>query len=109
LYQYGNVYGFNQGVNVPYQSNNQQVVKVNGDNGARMYQMQPNSSCLLLDESAPRIFLIQTDGACYKTISAYKIEPDVPEPTPDWNQLNERISRLEGIINESYSTGNESK
>lgn len=43
----------------PYQNINshmmpsQQVIKVNGRNGAEAYQMSPNSSVLLLDESAP--------------------------------------------------------
>ena len=31
-----------------------EIVKVNGENGARAYQLAPNSSALLLDESAPR-------------------------------------------------------
>lgn len=31
----------------------QEVVRVNGKNGADAYQMAPNSSILLLDETAP--------------------------------------------------------
>lgn len=33
----------------------QEVVRVNGRNGANAYQMAPNSSILLLDETAPII------------------------------------------------------
>jgi hypothetical protein len=37
----------------PYTVQRQEVVRVNGRNGAEAYQMAPNSSALLLDESAP--------------------------------------------------------
>jgi hypothetical protein len=39
----------------PYQqiSNHQEVIRVNGRQGAEAYQMAPNSSVLLLDENAP--------------------------------------------------------
>lgn len=33
--------------------NKQEVIRVNGRNGANAYQMAPNSSILLLDETAP--------------------------------------------------------
>lgn len=84
----------------------QQIIKVNGENGARAYQMMPNSSALLLDESAPRLFLAQTDGAGYKTIASYKLEPYVEEPVPDLNELSTRISKLEEIINGKSNTTN---
>lgn len=87
----------------PYM-NNQQVIRVNGENGARAYQMLPNSSALLLDETAPIIWLAQTDGAGYKTVTPYKIEPYVPKAQPDIKSLTDRISRLEEIINESYAS-----
>ena len=37
--------------------------------------MSPNSSIILLDESAPLIWLKMTDGAGYPTITPYRIEP----------------------------------
>lgn len=46
-----------------------EVVKVNGENGARAYSMGPNSSALLLDESGLMIWLVTTDGAGYKRAS----------------------------------------
>ena len=42
-----------------------EIVKVNGENGARAYQLAPNSSALLLDESSPIVWLVQSDGAGY--------------------------------------------
>ena len=53
----------------------QQIVRVNGENGARAFQMAPNSSALLLDESNPIVWLSQSDGAGYKTVTPYRIEP----------------------------------
>lgn len=81
--------------------NNQQVVKVNGENGARMYQLPPSSSALLLDETSPRVFLIQTDGAGYKTINPYKIEPIVPAPQPDLLDIMDRLTKLEANYEQS--------
>lgn len=77
----------------------QEIVRVNGENGAKAYQLAPNSSALLLDESAPLVWLVQTDGAGYKTAVPYTIAPYQAEPTPDYNSLEERIRRLEDVIN----------
>ncbi len=82
----------------------QQIVRVNGENGARTYQMLPNSSALLLDETAPLVWLAQTDGAGYKTVTPYKIEPYTPDPVPDFKDILSRIERLEGRLNESNIT-----
>lgn len=86
---------------------NNQVVRVNGENGARMYQMMPNSSALLLDEHDPIVWLVQTDGAGYKTINPYKIEPIKPTPQPDLNDLIARIERIEVKLNESNNSNAE--
>lgn len=92
----------------PYQPylNNQQIIRVNGEAGAKAYQMMPNSSTLLLDESAPRLFLAQTDGAGYKSISAYKLEPYIEESPVDVASLSERLTKLEEIVNAKSNTSN---
>ena len=77
----------------------QEVVKVNGENGARAYQIGANSSALLLDESGLMIWLVTTDGAGYKTCAAYDIAPHKTAPQADYAALEERITRLEGVIN----------
>ena len=77
----------------------QEIVRVNGENGAKAYQLAPNSSALLLDESAPLVWLVQTDGAGYKTAVPYSITPHQAQPAPDLNSLEERIARLEDLIN----------
>ena len=80
-----------------------QVTRVNGRNGASAYNIGANSSALLLDESGTMVWLITTDGAGYKTINPYDISPHQDTPAPDFSNLETRISRLEGIINE-YSS-----
>ena len=51
----------------------QQVTRVNGENGARAYQIGPNSSAMLLDESGLMVWLVTSDGAGYKTAQTQKI------------------------------------
>ena len=77
----------------------QQVVRVNGENGARTYQIGANSSALLLDESGLMVWLVTSDGAGYKTVQAYDITPHQAAPAPDYGGLENRIKRLEEIVN----------
>lgn len=82
----------------------QEVAKVNGENGARAYQIAPNSSVLLLDEVNPIVYLKTSDSGGYASITPYSITPYQSEPTVDVKSLEERIERLEGLINESNTT-----
>ena len=77
----------------------QEIIKVNGENGARAYQMAPQSSAILMDESHPLIWVVQTDGAGYKTVTPFTITPYQAQPAPDLNSMNDRITRLEEILN----------
>lgn len=81
----------------------QEVVKVNGENGARAYQIGANSSALLLDESGAMVWLVTTDGAGYKTVAAFDISPHEQAPAPDYESLETRIARLEEMINNGNS------
>ncbi len=94
-----------------YTGQRQDLVRVNGKPGAEAYQMPPNSSALLLDESAPIVWLAQTDGAGYKPLSPYSITPYQPEPPVDVKSLVGRIERLEGLINDkpNSSSGRKNK
>ena len=85
---------------MPYQQQPQmQVVKVNGQNGANAFQIGPNSSVILLDESGSLVWLVTTDGAGYKTVAPYDITPHQAKPAPDYVGLEARIKRLEDVIN----------
>lgn len=82
----------------------QEVVKVNGEPGARAYPMGPNSSALLLDVSGQIVWAVTTDGAGYKTVAPYDITPHQDAPAPDFGGLEARIARLEEKINGGTST-----
>lgn len=85
------------------------VVTVNGENGAQAYPLAPNSSALLLDESQPLVWLVKTDGAGYKTVSAFNITPHEQAKQPTNADLEQRITRLEEIINAQSDTGRNAK
>lgn len=101
-------------MNYPYQNNQylqnlmlpqqQEVVKVNGKNGVDAFQLAPNSSALLLDTTASIVWLVQTDGAGYKTSTPYDITPHIPEEEVQYKSLEERISKLEETINAKSNT-----
>ena len=108
---YLNPYGYQQPVQqyAPPSS----VIKVNGENGARSYNMGANSSALLLDESGLMVWLCTTDGAGYKTVTPYDITPHQVTPAPDFVSLESRIKKLEDLINgdstDSYTIRRRSK
>ena len=77
-----------------------EVIQVNGENGARAFAMAPNSSALLMDATAPIVWLCTTDGAGYLTASPFSIAPYQPEKPVDVKTLEERIERLEARMSE---------
>lgn len=86
-----------------------EIIRVNGENGAKAYQLPPNSSILLLDETAPIIWLKTTDGASYPTIKGYTITPIDNEPKEqvsnslDYSSLDERVTKLERMMQNGHS------
>lgn len=86
-----------------------EVPAVTGKNGAEAYALPPNSSVLLLDNSAPVVWLKVTDGAGYPTVTGYKIEPLQAQQQPDFNALENRIARLEAVINGKSDIGSTRK
>lgn len=87
------------------QNYRREIVRVNGRGGVDAYRMPPNSSELLLDETAPLVWLVQTDGAGYKTSTAFDITPHVEAAPVDINALVERIAKLEGMLHDKSDTG----
>ena len=78
------------------------IVKVNGRGGAEAYRIAPNSSVLLLDSTAPILWLKTTDGAGYPTLDAYDIAPHV-EPAqagPDdrIEEIDHRLRKIENLL-----------
>ena len=52
-----------------------EVTHVHGEPGIDALQMAPNCEGLFLDDTAPLVWLVQTDGAGYKTIAPFDITP----------------------------------
>jgi len=77
-----------------------EVIRVTGLAGANTLQLLPNSSCLLLDNERPIVYLVVTDGAGYKTVTSYDITIHKEETH---SPLEERVSRLEEIIEQSLA------
>ena len=80
------------------------VVRVSGRPGADAYQMAPNSEVLLLDETAPVVWLKTTDGAGYPRLTAYDITIHEEEKPVDYKSFDERLKRLEDYINAQSNT-----
>ena len=72
-----------------------EVIKVNGQAGANNLHMAPNSSMLVLDETAPIVWYAQTDGTGYLTVTPFDISPHQSQQQININVLAERISKLE--------------
>lgn len=104
---YNNSFPQNMYNNYPYavQQNFQQqqlphyeVIKVNGKPGVDAFQMGPNSSVLLLDETQNVVWFVQTDGAGYKTPTPFTISPYVEKPQIDVNALNDEVNSLKAMV-----------
>lgn len=100
---YGNPYGYTQmgpqSVPGASQAFAGQVTRVNGRNGAEAFRMAPNSSILLMDENDPIVWLKQTDGAGYATVTPYTVTPYQAAAPVDVNGLEARVKRLEEMLN----------
>ena len=95
-YGYPQIPQYRQQVTQPIRS---QIIEVSGQPGAQALNLAPNCSALLLDNTAPIVWLAKSDGAGYKTVTPYKITPYEPETLVDITGLEKRIERLEAAIN----------
>lgn len=57
-----------------YQMNKQELIKVNGIDGARAYQMPPNSTTALFDGNNDLMYIKTTDGAGFGTVRTFRFE-----------------------------------
>lgn len=57
----------------PYNSQNQ-LIRVTGIEGAKAYQMYPNSTVALFDSNEDLMYIKSTDGAGFPTIRTFKFE-----------------------------------
>ena len=82
------------------------ITRVNGENGVDALRMAPRSELLAMDISRSDALIgwyVKTDDAGYKSKTPYLLTPYEPQPaqgTADLTSIEERLTRLEGIINE---------
>ena len=86
-------YNFQQPIAPPQQK--VKIVRVNGENGARAYQLPPGSEALVLDETAAIVWLVQTDDAGYKTVTPYDVLPHQQKTEPDAKEIGSRIDSID--------------
>lgn len=114
-WQNGNMYGQNAFGYNPYQptyqsptavqTGRQSIVRVNGENGARALQLPPNSEMLALDNTQAIVWLAQTDGAGYLSVTPYDIAVHQEKPPFDIQSLLNDVEELKRkVYGESNST-----
>lgn len=94
--------GWNMGMNGggmrPTFAPHYEIPQVNGEAGAKSFQMAPNSSNLLLDQTVSNlVWLVQTDSAGYLTATPWDIFPHQVKPQVDVNNLEQRVKNLEDM------------
>ena len=92
---YGTGINYMQPLQIQAPTPAQHVERVHGEAGVDQYQMAPNSDVILLDETAPMIWFVQTDAAGYKTKHPYDITPHEQKETPDMNGIDAKINALD--------------
>lgn len=91
-----NPYARNQ---VPVVTPPMQLIKVTGIEGAKAYQMAPNSSVALFDDSNDIFYVKSTDGAGFPTIRSFKFEPVVESSPVNTDYVTRKeFEELKGMI-----------
>lgn len=67
------------------------LIRVTGLEGARAYQMAPNSTVALFDGGEDIMYIKSTDGAGFPTIKVFRFEPMVDEPMQPQTDFVSRI------------------
>ena len=91
---YRGYYPYNQPNILPQQ----QVIQVNGKSSVDTIQLAPNSSVLVMDTSAPIVWLCVSDGVGKVTATPYNITLHKDNPAPDMTNIEARISNIENVI-----------
>ena len=71
-----------------FQSYSNNLIRVTGLEGARAYQMQPNSTAALFDANEDLMYIKSTDGAGFPTIRTFRFEELRPEKAPAENYIS---------------------
>ena len=105
---YNNPYQFNMygGMNqFPSQQRSnilpqQQIIQVNGKASVDTIQLAPNSSILVMDTSAPIVWMCVSDGVGNVTSTPYDITVHQEKPPVDVSNFEQRLVSVETAISE---------
>lgn len=77
----------------------QQVLQANGRASINALRMSPNSSVLIMDSTAPMVWLCTSDGLGNVTPVPYDITPHKDTPAPDFGSFESRLVAVETGLN----------
>ena len=86
------------------------LIRVTGMDGAKAYQMPPNSVVPLFDADNDIMYVKSTDGAGFPTIRAFAFQP-IENPTPQTQQyvtreeFNDTLAKLKEAIGHGRCPG----
>lgn len=111
MYPGFNPYGMIQMPN-PYQPPRpalpqQQVITVAGAESLAQIQLAPNSSMLVMDQGAPVVYLVQSDGVGKATATAYDISPHKDKTQIKQESMDARLAAVEAAIKRLEGKANE--
>ena len=78
----------------------QQIIQVNGKASVDSIQLAPNSSILVMDTTAPIVWMCVSDGVGRVTSTPYDISVHKEEPPVDVKSIEQRLAAIEGTIAE---------
>lgn len=73
----------------------QEVIQVNGKSSVDSIQLAPNSSVLVMDTSAPLVWLCVSDGVGKVTATPYTISEYKEQPPINYEDIEARLNRIE--------------
>lgn len=88
----------------PYgQMQQQGFIRVNGIEGAKRYEMGPNSAIPLFDENEDVFYVKTTDGAGFPTLRRFRFVEESAQPQPQHDyvtrqEFNETLQQLKEVI-----------
>lgn len=101
-------YGF-QTVSQQMQLQQEQVTQVNGKASVDQIQLAPNSSKIVMDSTAPIVWLCVSDGVGRVTATPYDITEHKDAPPIDFGSLEQRISNIEEYIRQNMEVKSNAK
>lgn len=101
-------YGF-QPIAPQAQLQQEQVTQVNGRASVEQIQLAPNSSKLVMDTTAPIVWLCVSDGVGRVTATPYDITEHKDAPPVDVAGIEQRLANVEAYIAQQMEAANNVK